>query len=156
MFYCICCLTMPTANALGTRLITSPKNISLLNIQIFIRMCMYKYIHERTNLDLHTFSGIFPAQISIEICFALNKSQEIEIEVCFVLWLLELLLWHYLSKCVNTRVCFMCVWVNLRKLCGYLWLIECINLHSKCAQLYCNFNIIGKSMENRFSLVIRA
>lgn len=95
---------MPTANAFGTRLITSPKNISLLNTQIFIRMSMYKYTHERTNiysytymyvytyLDCHTFSGICAAQISIEICFALNKSQEVEIEVCFVLWLLELLL----------------------------------------------------------------
>lgn len=111
VFYCLCRLTVPTANAFGTRLITSPKNISLLNTQIFIRMYMYKCTHERTNiyrcmyihytcLDCHTFSGICAAQISIEICFALNKSQEVEIEVCFVLWLLELLLWHYLSKCV--------------------------------------------------------
>lgn len=102
VFYCLCRLTVPTANAFGTRLITSPKNISLLNTQIFIRMYMHKYTQKRANiyryiwiytyLDCHTFSGICAAQISIEICFALNKSQEVEIEVCFVLWLLELLL----------------------------------------------------------------
>lgn len=57
-----------------------------MSVQIYIDVYTY------TCLDCHTFSGICAAQISIEICFALNKSQEVEIEVCFVLWVLELLL----------------------------------------------------------------
>lgn len=108
----------------------------------------------------YRFSGIFTAHNSIENCLGLNTSREVEIEVCFVLWLLELLLWHYLSKCECECDCecefeceCMCIWVNLRKLCGYLWLIEYINLHGKCAQMQCNFNLIGKSMEHRASLI---
>lgn len=127
---------MAKANVCGISLITRTKNISIICVHmyvyVYLHMCLFITIDFRVWLE-HKFQLQFaygPNKASIHICMYVY----LQLKLKFVLFCGCLN--YYYNIIYLSSVCVRgCVWVNLRKLCGYLWLIECINLNCELRQM---------------------